>query len=99
MNTGSSASAAVLRNSSRIGLRKSATGRYQAIAKPSGIVTITAITKPVESPRQAGRNMFPQLTVPDQGEECGDDLGERWQEHLVDEPEPRCALPYRQAAR
>ena len=39
----------MLRNNSRIGLRKSETGRYQAIAIPNGIAIAIATKKPVSA--------------------------------------------------
>ena len=45
-NTGSSASAAVLRNSSSTGLRTAASGRYQPMSSPSGTATATARPNP-----------------------------------------------------
>src|ERR1700761_8881021 len=46
MKTGSSESAAVLRNSSSTGFSTSATIRYQPISRPSGTPIATAIAKP-----------------------------------------------------
>src|SRR3569833_3347477 len=57
VNTGSSASAAVLRASSSSGCRNRATGRYQPISRPSGTATATAIANPAaDRPTQANKN-------------------------------------------
>ena len=47
MNTGRIASAAVLRNSSSTGMWNSRTGRYHAIAAPSGIAIAMASVNPI----------------------------------------------------
>src|SRR5947209_10285804 len=55
MNTGSNASAAVLRNSSSSGPRISETGRYQPISSPSGTPAPIAMRKPTSERTRLAR--------------------------------------------
>ena len=69
MKTGSSASAAVLRKTSSTGVRSSRTGRYQAIAAPTGTAVTTARPKPAPARTRlawAWRHSSPSVTISDQ---------------------------------
>ena len=58
VKTGSSARAAVLRKNSMLGVSSSRTGRYHAIAAPSGIATTSAVAKPTPARTRLARVCF-----------------------------------------